>query len=77
LRAKRIEQLLCTGRAEASCLSDDIAATASLRQLLERKLVVQDGNDIELTDAGRPYARVVAALFDTTLPALGAGSLAA
>ncbi|MFD1765843.1 oxygen-independent coproporphyrinogen III oxidase [Sphingorhabdus buctiana] len=77
LRAKRIEQLLCTGRAEASCLSDDIAAMASLRQLLERKLVVQDGNDIELTDAGRPYARVVAALFDTTLPALGAGSLAA
>jgi oxygen-independent coproporphyrinogen-3 oxidase len=77
LRAKRIEQLLCTGRAEASCLSDDIAATASLRQLLERKLVVQDGDDIELTDAGRPYARVVAALFDTTLPALGAGSLAA
>lgn len=77
LRAKRIEQLLCTGRAEASCLSDDIAATASLRQLLERKLVVQDGNDIELTDAGRPYARIVAALFDTTLPALGAGSLAA
>ena len=77
LRAKRIEQLLCTGRAEASCLSDDIAATALLRQLLERKLVVQDGNDIELTDAGRPYARVVAALFDTTLPALGAGSLAA
>lgn len=77
LRAKRIEQLLCTGRAETSCLTNDSAAMASLRQLLERRLVVQDGNVIELTDAGRPYARVVAALFDTTLPVLGAGSLAA
>lgn len=77
LRARLIERLLCTGRTEASCLASDAAAMASLYQLEERKLIVRDGADIVITDAGRPYARVVAALFDTTLPALVTGSLAA
>ncbi|MCC6477872.1 MAG: oxygen-independent coproporphyrinogen III oxidase [Sphingomonadaceae bacterium] len=77
LRAHLIEQLLCTGRADATCLLNDPAALASLRQLEERRLIIRDGNDIVMTEAGRPYARVVAALFDTTLPVMGTGSLAA
>lgn len=77
LRARLIERLLCTGETDASCLSANAASMASLRRLEERGLVVRDGNLIAMTDAGRPYARVVAALFDTTLPALGNGSLAA
>ncbi|MGC1468071.1 MAG: hypothetical protein WA793_01705, partial [Sphingorhabdus sp.] len=72
-----IERLLCTGRADTTCLLNDPASLASLRQLEERRLIIRDGNTIVLTEAGRPYARVVAALFDTTLPVLGTGSLAA
>ncbi|MEQ1551473.1 oxygen-independent coproporphyrinogen III oxidase [Sphingorhabdus sp.] len=77
LRAQLIERLLCTGRADTTCLLNDPASLASLRQLEERRLIIRDGNTIVLTEAGRPYARVVAALFDTTLPVLGTGSLAA
>lgn len=77
MRARLIERLLCTGRTDASCLAADSIAMTSLHQLEERRLVERDGRDIVITDAGRPYARVVAALFDSTLPALGTGSLAA
>lgn len=76
-RADVIEKLLCTGRTDASCLSGDQVALASLCQLEERRIVQREGKDIIVTDAGRPYARVVAALFDATLPPFGTGSLAA
>lgn len=76
-RADVIEKLLCTGRTDASCLSGDQVALASLGQLEERRIVQREGKDIIVTDAGRPYARVVAALFDATLPPIGTGSLAA
>lgn len=77
LRAHLIERLLCTGRADATCLLNDPVALASLRQLEDRRLIIRDGSAIVMTGAGRPYARVVAALFDTTLPVMGTGSLAA
>jgi oxygen-independent coproporphyrinogen-3 oxidase len=76
-RADIIEKLLCTGRTDASCLSGDQVALTSLGQLEERRIVQREGKDIIVTDAGRPYARVVAALFDATLPPIGTGSLAA
>lgn len=77
IRAARIEHLLCSGHADISCLLAEPASMASLHQLEERRLVVRDGSFIKLTEAGRPYARVVAALFDSSLPELGTGSLAA
>ena len=77
VRAARIEHLLCSGDADASCLLAEPASMASLHQLEERRLVVRDGSFIKLTEAGRPYARIVAALFDSSLPEVGAGSLAA
>ena len=77
MRAQFIEQLLCTGRTDATCLGNDAGTMASLKQLEERRLVVRHGSEIEMTEAGRPYARILAALFDTSLPTLGTGSLAA
>ncbi len=76
-RAHLIERLLCTGRTDASCLLTDPDSVTSLRQLEERQLVARNGSEIAITDAGRPYARVIAALFDTMLPAIGTGSMAA
>lgn len=77
MRAQMIENLLCSGRTDAACLASDAAAMAALHQMEERKLIVREGGAIVITEAGRPYARVVAALFDTTLPVSGTGSLAA
>ena len=77
MRARLIERLLCTGRTDAACLRNETATAALLKQLEDRRLVIRDGSEIEMTDAGRPYARVLAALFDPKLPAIGTGSLAA
>ncbi|MHA7819376.1 MAG: oxygen-independent coproporphyrinogen III oxidase [Erythrobacter sp.] len=63
LRAGIIEKLLCTGHVTLSpCLY--ARSEPDLRQFEERGLVELDAMQLAITPDGRPYARVVAALFD-------------
>ena len=62
-RGRIIEQLLCDGEAEIRTLFDrDLMER--LRPLLDRGLVTIEHGRLRIPDYGRPYARVIASLFD-------------
>ena len=63
-RARVIEQLLCNGSADIGKL-DAAVDDARLATFVSRGLIRFDGPAIVLTDAGWPYARVIAAMFDS------------
>lgn len=63
LRGKVIEQLLCNGEAELGGLLDG-EAQGRLNPFLERGLATIERGRLRIPDYGRPYARVIAALFD-------------
>lgn len=63
LRGQVIEHLLCRGHAAiAPCLLHEVHGR--LGPFIERDLVRLAGNDLAITNAGLPYARVIASLFD-------------
>jgi oxygen-independent coproporphyrinogen-3 oxidase len=62
-RGRIIEQLLCDGQVDASALLHrDLLER--LRPFFDRGLATIEGGRLRLPDYGRPYARVIAALFD-------------
>ena len=64
LRASIIEQLLCGGSATLPpCLLAH--ASCDLAPFIERGLIRQEGVRLSITDDGLPYARAVAAIFDS------------
>ena len=73
LRAEIIERLLCAGsadvaaiaKAHGTCPGRFAAAFSALRDLAEQGIVTLDGWTCTITPAGRPYARLAAAPFDT------------
>lgn len=60
-----IEDLLCGRPADLSGLPDDSAATLRLLPFLESGLCTLDDDRLQVTPAGLPYARSIAACFDT------------
>lgn len=75
-RGQLIEELLCSQHARLEPQLAVPETLASLRALEARGLVRIGENELRLTEAGRPYSRVVASLFDRYLPESGALSLA-
>jgi oxygen-independent coproporphyrinogen-3 oxidase len=63
-RGRVIEQLLCDGQVEIGDLFEP-ELLGKLRPFLERGLATIEGHRLRLPDYGRPYARVIASLFDT------------
>jgi oxygen-independent coproporphyrinogen-3 oxidase len=63
LRGRIIEQLLCNGKAEMDQIIDQ-ELLDRLRPFLNRGLATLEHGRLRLPDFGRPYARVIAALFD-------------
>lgn len=63
LRGRIIEQLLCNGMAEIHQIIDQ-ELLDRLRPFLSRGLATLEHGRLRLPDFGRPYARVIAALFD-------------
>lgn len=63
-RAMVIEDILCHRPADISLLVGAAEASAMLAPFTEHGLVVLDGQTLVPTDATRPYARSIAALFD-------------
>lgn len=62
-RGRIIEQLLCNGEAEVrDCLEP--ALMDRLRPFLDRGLATIECGRLRMPDYGRPYARVIASLFD-------------
>jgi oxygen-independent coproporphyrinogen-3 oxidase len=69
LRGRIIEQLLCNGKAEIGGFVDQ-DLRSRLRPFLDRGLATIEAGRLRQPDYGRPYARVIAALFDNyRLPA--------
>lgn len=62
-RGEIIERLLCNGKAEIGALIDP-DLLVQLRPFLDRGLATLEHGRLRLPDFGRPYARVIAALFD-------------
>lgn len=75
VRRDIIERLMCSDRVDlsAACaaygfsVEDVVTSPDSLADMEADGLLVRDGDLIEMTDEGRPYVRVVAALFDAFL----------
>ena len=64
MRARIIEDILCRGRATlAPCLL--ARSSGALAHFAERDLLRLEGMELTLTADGLPYARVIAALFDS------------
>ena len=63
-RGAVIESLLCTGAADIGHLETRGSVDADIARLRAFGLLEADGGHIRLTEDGRPYARIVAALFD-------------
>ena len=63
-RGTIIEQLLCDGKAEVGDVMDQ-DLLERLRPFLERGLATLEHGRLRLPDYGRPYARVIASLFDS------------
>lgn len=64
-RATIIEQILCHGTATITRESEE--ALPSLDAFTKRELVQLDGSQLSLQESARPYARVIASLFDAYL----------
>ncbi len=63
MRAMVIEHLLCKGQAALSpCLLGEVRGR--LEPFITQDLAQLDGNNLAITEAGLPYARVIASLFD-------------
>lgn len=62
-RGAAIEQLLCNGKADVAGMIDQ-NLLERLRPFLDAGLATIEGGRLRLPDFGRPYARVVASLFD-------------
>lgn len=62
-RGRFIERLLCEGEAELGNLLDQ-RLLEKLRPFLDRGLATVECGRLRLPDYGRPYARVIASLFD-------------
>jgi|TARA_R100000049_G_C1957258_1_gene116645 oxygen-independent coproporphyrinogen-3 oxidase len=67
VRAKIIEALLCRGSARIARMLDEPVLDA-LRPFIELELATLDNDELSITASGLPYARVIAALFDTYRP---------
>jgi oxygen-independent coproporphyrinogen-3 oxidase len=63
-RGRAIEQLLCNGKTEVKGLLDQ-EGLERLRPFLDHGLATIEAGRLRLPDYGRPYARVVASLFDS------------
>lgn len=63
LRGRIIEQLLCLGEAPIGGLFDP-ELRGRLQPFLEHGLATIEGDRLRMPDFGRPYARVIASLFD-------------
>lgn len=63
-RGRIIEQLLCDGEAELTNLANP-ELRDRLQPFLDRGLATIERGKLRLPDFGRPYARVIASLFDT------------
>jgi oxygen-independent coproporphyrinogen-3 oxidase len=65
-RGRVIERLLCDGEASVERLIDP-ELVGRLDPFIARGLIFFDGSRLWLDDQARPYARVIASLFDTYL----------
>jgi oxygen-independent coproporphyrinogen-3 oxidase len=63
-RGRIIERLLCNGKTEVDGIVDQ-ELLERLRPFLERGLATLESGRLRLPDYGRPYARVIASLFDS------------
>jgi oxygen-independent coproporphyrinogen III oxidase len=63
-RAVLIEDFLCGRAADTHQLDDAATILASFEPFVARDLARSDPQGVRFTAAGRPYARVMAALFD-------------
>lgn len=63
-RGQIIEDLLCGRPAMIAPLLGDAGLSEALVPFLDRELATLDGGALALTPDGRPYGRVIAALFD-------------
>jgi len=63
VRARIVESILCHGEADLAPLGTDLPP--GLARFLEAGLVERDGDRLRLTADAVPYARVIAATFDT------------
>jgi oxygen-independent coproporphyrinogen-3 oxidase len=64
LRGRVIEQLLCDGAADVGPVCGE-EERERLQRFIDCDLVSFDGGILRIADEGRPYARVIAAIFDT------------
>ncbi|MGD9812195.1 MAG: oxygen-independent coproporphyrinogen III oxidase [Sphingobium sp.] len=65
MRGNIIEDLLCGRAADVARLAGDDALSKSLAPFIDAGLAFLDGGRLSVTANGRPYARVIAALFDS------------
>jgi oxygen-independent coproporphyrinogen-3 oxidase len=74
LRGRLIEELMCTMQVDlqagAAAEHDFAAEYAALQPFVEDGFVLLDGSCIRVMEAGRPFLRNVAAVFDTHRQAL-------
>ena len=75
-RAATIERLMCDFSVDYGAIARDMlgdetafdAAEGDLAQLIREGVATQEGRRLTLTEAGRPFMRLVAAAFDAYLP---------
>jgi oxygen-independent coproporphyrinogen III oxidase len=79
-RAAVIERLMCDFAVDYGEIAEDFlgdraafdAAEADLAQLIREGVATREGRRVSITEAGRPFMRLVAAAFDAYLPARSA-----
>ncbi len=79
-RAAVIERLMCDFKVDYGAIATDLLGNASafdgaeeeLSQLVREGVATREGRSVSLTDAGRPFMRLVAAAFDSYLAARAA-----
>ncbi|HUO54775.1 MAG TPA: oxygen-independent coproporphyrinogen III oxidase [Rhodoblastus sp.] len=79
-RAAVIERLMCDFSVDYGAIAEKMlgdiaafdAARADLAQLVREGVATQEGRRVSITESGRPFMRLVAAVFDAYLPARAA-----
>jgi oxygen-independent coproporphyrinogen-3 oxidase len=79
-RAQVIERLMCDFGVDYGAIAQDMlgdvaafdAAKQDLSQLIREGVAIAQGRQVTITEAGRPFMRLVAAAFDAYLPARAA-----
>jgi oxygen-independent coproporphyrinogen-3 oxidase len=66
-RGQIIERLMCDFAADVEDFADDAQVLGALAPLAAEQLVIIEGQRVAVTEAGRPFARLVAAAFDAYL----------